>query len=359
MMMTMSNDTVRLGLISFEHMHAYSYARCLNQLAEAELVAIADRDAERLEQAARQFAVQAAYSDYHKLLEREDITAVIVCSANDEHAAITFAAAEAGKHVLCEKPLALSLDDGQRMIEVCRKNGLKLQVAFVCRYDPLYRQAKELVDAGEIGTIKVMVGTNRGRLPPGWFVDPARAGGGAVLDHSVHVVDLMRWFTGSEVQTVYAQAGTLLHPDLAVEDCGLLLLEFANGAIGSVDPSWSRPASFPFYGDMTMEVLGSEGAIYFNDNRPVLSVFRAEGRTPFHLESFATDADLEMIRHFVRCIVEDHPPLAGGEDGLKALEVALAAYTSAHTGQPVSLPLAMSGQDTVTLPRLSLTRVGE
>lgn len=331
---------IGVALIGLDHMHAYTYARCLREIPTARLVAIADADETRLAEAGRRFEVDALYTRYEAVLERKDVQAVVICTANAEHVGPTLAAAQAGKHVLCEKPIATTIADARAMIQACQEHGVILQIAFVCRYDPLYQTARAMLEEGELGDLLAMIGGNRGKRPPGWFQDPMRAGGGAILDHSVHVTDLMRWYTQDEVIEVYAEMGCLLPPEIPVEDCGLVALRFARGCIGVVDPSWLYPSSFPAYGDMWMEILGTRGALYLDDRRPVLALYPREGSPSIRWLPFGADADRAMLEHFLKCVVGEAEPLATGEDGLRALEIALAAYRSAAHGRPVRLPLS-------------------
>ncbi len=208
---------LRFGIISFAHMHATSYARCIQANPDTELVAVADPDPERGSTWAGRFGVPL-YADHRELLERGDIDAVIVTTANVEHAAMTLDAAAAGKHVLCEKPLATTVADGRddRGVPARRLPGHGLPLPLSARG----RAGQEQVDAGKLGRILAIAGANRGWMPGGWFVDRAQAGGGAVMDHTVHVADLIRWFTGAEFAEVYAEAGTLFH-DLDIDDAGL------------------------------------------------------------------------------------------------------------------------------------------
>jgi predicted dehydrogenase len=343
-----SIDTIRVGILSFAHLaHAASYTRALVQTPGVEVAAICDEEPERGQMAAQRFGVPDFYPTPEALLARDDIQAVVVCSPTDAHAALVIAAARAGKHVLCEKPIATRLADARAMIEACRVARVQLHLAMVCRFYPMVQAAKAAIDSGQIGPVYGAIGGNRGVPPlppsyPPWITDPAQAGGGALMDHSVHVTDAMRYLLDSEVESVFAESGTMFHPGLAVDDCGLILLKFRNGVAASVDPSWSIPAGNPYHYDFYLRLLGAEGLISLDDTRQALFVSSdsVSGRGAF-LEPFGVDIDAEMVRHFIRCIRqgEELPPRASGEDGLRALEIALAAYESARRGQSVTLPL--------------------
>lgn len=340
----MTPDTLRVGMLSYAHLyHATSYSRVLTQMPGVELTAIYDEDPARGRALAEQFSVSDFYTTPEALLAREDIHAVVVCSPTSEHAALVTAAAQASKHVLCEKPIATRLSDARAMIQACHTAGVQLHIAFVCRFYPMIQKAKAMLASGELGAVHGMLGGNRGLPPldyPKWILDPAQSGGGALIDHSVHITDAMRYLIGSEVESVFAETGTLLHPDLPVEDCALLLLKFHNGVVASVDPSWSIPARHPYPYDFYLRILGTEGLVSVDDTRQALTVVSDQPTDrSLYLEPFGVDIEAEMVRHFIRCIREgtEHPPRASGADGLRALEIALAAYQSAQRGQPVTL----------------------
>lgn len=324
---------MRVGIISFAHMHAYSYASCLKHLDNVELVAVADDDALRGTGAATQYGC-AYYSDYRELLAT-DVDAVVVCTENAKHADVVVDAARAGKHVLCEKPIATTVEDAHRMIDVCREHGVILQIAFPVRFNTPMRRVKQMIDEGQLGRIVAMRGTNRGQNPGGWFVQKELSGGGAVLDHTVHVIDLMRWYLNSEVKEVYAEVDTRFH-DIECDDCGLLMLEFDNGVIASHDPSWSRSKTFPTWGDVTLEIIGSQGVTRVDAFSQHLTVYSDEDNKVKH-DFWGDEMDLGLVADFVSCVREGRRPSITGEDGLRALQVALAAYESARLRKPVLL----------------------
>ena len=322
---------MKIGILSLAHMHAYSYARALRRMPGVELAGVADVDRDRGSEAARQFGTRF-FPTVEALLQSE-VDGVIICSPNSEHVDLTLAAAAHKKHVLCEKPIATRLEDAHRMIEACRENSVSLGIAFPCRFHPSARRLREAILAGQLGRVVAICATTHGMMPPGWFLDREKAGGGAVMDHTVHVVDLMRWFLGQEVTRVYAEAGTLLH-DVSIDDCGLLSLELSGGAFATLDTSWSRPKGFPTWGDVTMEIVGTGGVANLDMFAQNLVVY-GQGELTTRYENWGSDADYLLVRDFVRSIAEGRQPLAGGRDGLKALEVALAAYQAAETHEPV------------------------
>lgn len=329
--------SIKIGMLSLAHMHAYSYSACLKQIPGVELVGITDDDPARGHEAAAQFDTRFFPSP--EALLNEGLDGAIICAENAKHRPLTELAALRTRHILCEKPIATTLSDAQAMIDLCAAHGAKLQIAFPVRFSPPVQRLKALLDEGSLGRIYSVKTTNHGRMPGGWFVDEALAGGGAVMDHTVHVIDLLRWFWDTEITEVYAEVGySLLHPNLGIDDAGLLSFKLATGAYGTLDTSWSRPKSYPTWGDVKLEVLGERGIARvdaFNQNLAVYSDQTGKGRWV----NWGSNADLGLVRDFVDMIATGREPFITGHDGLKALEVALAAYRSAGRGQPVSLPL--------------------
>ncbi len=324
---------VRIGILSLAHMHAYSYASAVNKLPNAKLVGIYDEDENRGKQGAEQFHTKF-FADAEALLQNVD--GVIICSENSFHRKWTELAAQHGKHVLCEKPIATSVADAEAMIKACQEANVHLQIAFPVRFSTPMRRVKAMLDDGAIGELLAIRGTNRGQMPGGWFVDQELAGGGAVMDHTVHVVDVVRWFTGREVVSVYAEVDTLLH-EIDIDDCGMLCMELEGGIPFTQDPSWSRPKSFHTWGDVTLELIGTKGTIYVDAMAQSLVVYQDEAGKML-TEPFTEDMDLALIQDFVEMVETGRGPSITGFDGLQAVAVALAAYESAKRGQPVTLP---------------------
>ncbi len=338
---------IRIGMISFAHTaHAVSYSSALSHIDGAELAAIYDDNDERGRLFANQFQAPF-YKSLDEMLKREDIQGVIVCSPTNRHRDLVSAAAQAGKHVLCEKPIATNMSDAQAMIAACKSAGVILQIPFVCRFYPMVKKAKKIVESGEIGRVVGVVGGNRGRPPlspvyPEWITDPVQAGGGALLDHSVHVTDSMRFIINMEVESVFGVSSVFGEQGFKVEDCGLLFLTFQSGAIGTVDPSWSIPENNPYHYDFYLRILGEKGTISLDDTRQALVVASDRpAQRGVTAEPIGVDVDVEMVKHYIHCIRlgENQFPAASGEDGLRALEIALAAYASIRDRQPVNLPL--------------------
>lgn len=325
---------VKIGVISFAHMHAYSYAHCLKALAEVEFVGIADDDPQRAAKVSQQFDVPVMSED--DLLS--EVEGVVVTTENARHKEKVLKAAAAGVHVLCEKPLAACLEDGRAMIEACRDAGVQLMQAFPCRYGPAFQEAMQMVRNGEVGDILALKGTNRGRNPGGWFVEPELSGGGATIDHTVHIADLIRVITGDEYETVYCEQDRFFNPELKCDDAGLITMTLRGGAFATLDCSWSRPPHYPIWGDATLYVVGTKANVDINLFIERLDVYR-NADASYVWEPYGFSPDMGLVADFARCVAAGEPVPITGEDGLRALEVALAAYKSAETGEVVRLPL--------------------
>ncbi len=210
----------------------------------ARLVAVADVDRARAEEAAARFGVPHIYEDYRELLARGDIEAVSICTPNDVHAEQAIAAAQAGKHILCEKPMAISLEQAEAMIAAASAAGVQLMVGFTHRFYSFNERAAALIAEGAIGkpyTVRVRF-AHRGPYESwsarsDWFFDRRRAGGGAVLDMGIHALDLTRFLLGEEIESIWASIATLAHP-IEAEDAAVLCLQLTGGALGYIETGW-------------------------------------------------------------------------------------------------------------------------
>jgi len=327
---------VRIGMISFEHMHGMKYAQAVTEIPEAELVAVWHHDAFRGTEMATKFQTRYV-PDYQAILE-SDVDGVIICSNNRDHEKYTIAAARAGKHIMVEKPFATSMAGARRMVGACREAGVKLATAFPMRHAAPMKRLKGLVQAGTIGQVLAICGTNHGKMPGGWFIDPALSGGGAVIDHTVHVSDLMLWITGANATEVYAEMDCLLHP-IGVDDVGMLTVSFDSGAFATIDTSWVHPnETYPIWPDVYLQVIGTDGVLTADAFGQIFATYNESTRKVTHVH-WGSDPDFWLVHDFIGAIGDDREPLATGVDGMRASEIAIAAYASARAGRPVPLPL--------------------
>ncbi len=333
-----ASRTIKIGILSFAHHHGEAYIRNLRAIPGVELLGAADEDRERGQRLAAQNEAYF-FPSYEALLEsRPD--GVIICSENNRHRPLVELAAQHKVNVLCEKPLATTLADSQAIVAACERAGVRLMTAFPMRFSAPLLEVKSRLDEGDFGPVFCFNATNQGELPTkhrAWFVDPVLAGGGAIMDHTVHLVDIMRWYLGSEVSQVYAQTNKIFHKDeVEVETGGLELITFRDGVFASLDYSWSRPPYWPTWGGLTFEMVCERGAVLVDAFRQNLTVYSHANQRPVW-QYWGSDMNQAMIADFVAAIRDDRPPGVSGEDGLRAVEVVLAAYKSAASGQPVFL----------------------
>jgi len=328
---------VSIGMMSFAHVHGPSYASSVKALPNCVLAGVADENEARGRKMAQEYDTE--YFESFEALSQSGIDAVIIASDNKMHLPLAKIAAAHKKHILCEKPLARTMEEAREMIAAAEKAGVILATAFPCRFIPAMRRVKQMIDASQLGRILAIRGTNQGTMPGSWFIDPDRAGGGAVIDHAVHVTDLMRWFLSSEIKEVYAESDTRFYR-IPTDDCGMISMEFENGCIATLDTSWSRPAkSYPTWGNVTMKLILENGVIEidgFNRKAELYSESAGRGQWLY----FGDNIDLALVDNFAAAVEGRARVSATGYDGMKALEVALAAYKSAAEKRPVPLPLA-------------------
>jgi len=322
---------IKVGFLGIAHMHAYSYARQLNNIDAVHIAGVYDHDGQKAALAADKFEIQA-FERPQSLIQACDC--VIVASENALHRKYTEMAANMGRQVLCEKPISTTEEDAISMIQCCEENGVIFQMAFPVRYVPAVKKAKMAIDSGILGDITAVSSTNHGRMPGGWFVEPAHSGGGSVIDHTVHVVDAIRWMLGVEVVDVSAQMDRFIY-DIETEDSGVLFMKLSNGAFMTLDSSWSRPKAHPYWGDVTIRVVGTKGSIYIDAFDAKIEVYSNENGIKW--ENYGDNFDYYLVKDFIETIRDKREPFTNGNDGLQSLRVALAAYESSEKKSWISL----------------------
>lgn len=329
---------IRIGILSFAHHHGEAYISNLRSMEGVELLGVADDDPMRGQTIAAQNKAQYFHT-YEDLLEAGP-EGVIICTENNRHRPFVEMCAARGIHVLCEKPIATTLEDARAIVEACEKAGVLLMTAFPMRFSAPLLEIKGRLDNGDFGDIYCFNATNQGELPTkhrAWFVDPELAGGGAIMDHTVHLVDIMRWFTGSEVESMYARSNRIFHADeVQVETGALEMLTFENGVFATIDASWSRPQYWPTWGGLTFEMVTQRGAVMVDAFRQNLHVYRHDWQRS-NWAYWGSDMNHAMVSEFAAAIREQRPPRVTGMDGLRAVEAALAAYESDRTGETVQV----------------------
>jgi predicted dehydrogenase len=326
---------MRAGIFGVGHVHSESYVGNLRKSPGVEFVGASETDPEMLGGWTTRHGA-TGFSDDDELIAA-GVDFGIVCSPTNAHLPTVERMAAAGVHVLCEKPLATNAADARRIVEVCELAGVKLMTAFPMRFSPSLTTGAEWIAQGRIGEVLAITGTNRGHLPTDyapWFADPELAGGGAVMDHTVHLADVIRWWLGADPDRIYAETNHVLHPQVDVETGGLVTMGFADGVFATIDCSWSRPHNFPTWGGLEIEVVGTEGVFTVDAFAQRFDLW-SRGKTAW--VDWGSDTNQLMIDHFAGAVRGEHVVFVTGEDGLRATEIALAAYRSAEAGQPVAL----------------------
>jgi len=317
----------------------------IENVPSADLVCIVEPNVDAARKISLETGVTRCYSSLEDAIRNVDFDAVIIATPTYTHAELTKIAASAGKHVFCEKPMALNLKEAEEMIQACKDNNVKLQIGFMRRFDDSFLRAKEAIENREIGEVILVKSTGRGpHLPPRWACNP-KISMGMLAEVNSHDFDSIRWLTNSEFSKVYAEAGTFKCFELSREfpsfyDSAIVLLRLKNGVLGIVDGSC--PVNYGY--DARVEILGTEGAIFIGGlQETMLTICTREYRMVMPIfQSWRTrfkDAYVREIRHFVDCILEDREPTVTGEDGKKIVEVVLAATKSILSGEPIKLPL--------------------
>lgn len=321
--------TVPVGICSTAHVHADAYLEVLEDLGAAEVVGLAADD-HRAEELGR--AHEVPVRPQEAILE--DAEAVVVASTNADRSRWIEPAAAAGVAVLAEKPLATTTARAEQLVATCAEAGVTLAVAMPLRHCRPAERARKLLLDGAIGDLEAVSGTNRGLLPGGWFQDPDAAGGGAVMDHTVHIVDLVCWWTGERVEEVYAETATYFH-DGPLEDVNYLSMTLSDGTIVSLDGSWSRPEGWRFWGDATVELVGTDGTMDVDCFGDVLTLTRSgAGGESVH---YGRDPNRRLLEQFLATVAGGGGHIATGREAVDAVAVVEAAYESADRGEPVTV----------------------
>lgn len=328
---------MRVGILSAAHVHADAYVGNF-RAAGADVVGVCDDDADRGTRWAAEHAVP--WMESVDALFAAGVDAVAVCSETSHHLALVERAAAEGVAILCEKPLATTEDDAHRLVETCARAGVPLMTAFPMRFSPPLIEGAALLRDGGLGRLRSCVGTNQSVLPTkhgAWFADPRLAGGGAVMDHSVHLADIYRWYLGADPVEVYAVTNRVLHADqVEVETGALLMLTYADGTFATIDASWSRPHDYPTWGGLTLSLLGEHGTVDIDAFSQHLTT-QGGPDGPLAWPPWGTDANQGLIDAFLATARGETPPAVTGDDGLAATKIALAAYRSAQSGKPIRL----------------------
>jgi myo-inositol 2-dehydrogenase / D-chiro-inositol 1-dehydrogenase len=341
---------VLIGAGFIADIHAESYHRFV---PDAELVGVYSRSEERARAFARKHGLARWFTDLDEALGQPDCDVADICVPNHLHARTTIAAAKAGKHVIIEKPLCLTLEEADEMIATCKAHNRKLMYAEELCFAPKYERVRQLVREGAVGSIYYLRQCEKHSGPHSdWFYDLDQSGGGALMDMGCHGFAWFRWMLGAETRalSVYAQMQTgLLHSARTrCEENSLCIVEFDGGVVGIVENSWAKLGGM----EDRVEVCGTGGVVYadlfmgnsaltYSDKGYGYAMEKAgstQGWTFTNFEEAFNQGYPQELQHFIACVQNDTPPVTAGEEGRLVLEMMNAAYYSARIGQKVMLP---------------------
>ena len=347
------------GLIGEQHALAFT------RVPSAHVLGIADIDLAAAQRLAGTYAIGDAYNDYRRLLERDDIDLICIAVPNYTHCEIAVAAAGAGKHMICEKPLARTMAEGDEMIAAAERAGVKLMYAELICFAPRYVRAKELMDEGAFGRVfQIKHGETHYGPHSEWFWNGDLAGGGVMMDMGCHSVEIIRWlYDKPPIESVTAELGTFVHGDRTdVDDHALVVIHFEGNRIGVVEGSWAKPGGM----DDRLDIQGSAGTCH-GDMMQQSSLFTysdvgygysvEKGTTTGYSYTIAEEyynyGMPQEMQHFTDAVLYDREPMETGRDARVSLEVIYAAYRSAATGKRIDFPLELTEAEAAGVPYLA------
>ncbi len=311
----------------------------------ARLVAVADPDSARAKRVASELEIDDSCRSIEELLERKDVDCVVIASPDRFHAQGIRAAAAAGVDILCEKPMALNLEDAQSALESVSKAGVRLQIGFMRRYDPAYAAAMKRIEAGEIGDPVVFKSLGRDQNAPPLSGYQSHLNGMLFYNSTIHDFDLARWLVRDEVSEVQAYTTCAIRPEVAQYGdivAGMVNLKYRRGAIGNIESYVQCVYGY----DIRTEIVGSKGSILVGSlqrhSATLLSVDGGSETLADHFLSRFADAYLAEVKDFVHNMRHDQAPRVTGEDGMRALEIAVAAENSHKQSKPCKVVTAGS-----------------
>lgn len=334
------------GFITDIHMESYH-----RFVPEAEVVAVYARDIDKAKAFAEKYHIPNWYDDLDNIIQNSGCEVVDICLPNFLHYEATLKAAIAGKHIIIEKPLAITIEQADEMITACKKAGVKLMYAEELCFAPKYERVRQLVNEGAIGDIYMLKQAEKHSGPHSdWFYDINLAGGGVLMDMGCHAIAWFRWMLkNAKAESVYATMSTVLHKGRTkAEDNSVVIIEFENGVTAIAENSWAKHGGM----DDKSEVYGTGGVVYadlFMGNAAISYSKKGYG---YAMEKADTTVGWSFtvfeeafnqgypheLKHFIECVQQDKEPVVTGEDGRAVLEIIYAAYASAAEGKKIMLP---------------------
>ena len=325
--MKLKMEKINLGIVGLGFIGKIHLKNCL-KIKSVKVTAVADVSKKALK-FAQELGVKQLFTDYHKLLDQPNINAVVVSLPTHLHASCAIEAAEKGKHIFLEKPLARNPKEGEKIVSAARKNDVKLMVGYPFRFHPNFENLKKKIESGALGEIQVAHAVNIGAGPffhraekviprpvPEWWFNKELSGGGALLDLGSHMINLTRWYFG-EIKNIKAYLGYRFNFDF--EDHATCIAKFDSGTTAIINVGWfSQEAA------IGIELFGSVSHDYYYQpslNKVITAIQLILGRTPKFFIPYVKE-----ISAFIKCIIEDKYPLTSGADALKDLEIIAQAY---------------------------------
>lgn len=339
-------NEINVGVIGAGFWANEMHLPVLTRLPGVKVAAIASRTEAGAKATAQRFGIPSWTSDYRTMLDDPAIDVVDILAPNYLHSEITIAAANAGKHIICIKPLAINMEQVDAMEQAITESGVRFFYAENVPFIPALEKARNIIDEGALGKVfRVKACEGIGMPPNSWAFDPAKSGGGAIIDMAVHSIAFCRWIAGAEAESVYAQAGTFVHQEkTSNEDTAVIVITFKNNVIGQCEDSWSLAGAM----DSRFEVFGAEGRILVDNlhRQPVQVVSEAGysywggpkesgiGWTyPLPLPGDVIDGQYAMLEHFIDCLREGKVSRSEFADARAIQSIVAAAYRSLESGK--------------------------
>lgn len=334
------------GFITDIHMESYH-----RFVPEANVVAVYARNKDKAKSFAEKYHIPNWYNDLDDIIQNSGCEVVDICLPNFLHYETTLKAATAGKHIIIEKPLAVTIEQADEMIAVCKKAGVKLMYAEELCFAPKYERVRKLVNEGAIGEIYMLKQAEKHSGPHSdWFYDINFAGGGVLMDMGCHAIAWFRWMlNNAKAISVYATMSTVLHKERTkAEDNSVVIIEFENGVTAIAENSWAKHGGM----DDKSEVYGTGGVVYADLFMGNAAISYSKSGYGYAMEKADTTVGWSFtvfeeafnqgypheLKHFIECVQQDKEPVITGEDGRAVLEIIYAAYASAAEGKKIMLP---------------------
>jgi myo-inositol 2-dehydrogenase/D-chiro-inositol 1-dehydrogenase len=330
---------MKIGLIGAGRIGKLHAELLTAHVPAAEIKTVAEIYIEEVKEWANQNRILNLTTNYADILNDAEIEAVLICSSTDTHARLITEAADAGKHIFCEKPIDFNIEKIKQALASVKAASVKLQIGFNRRFDHNFKKVHELVASGNVGDVHIVKITSRDPAPPP--NEYLKVSGGIFLDMTIHDFDMARFLSLSEVEEVYAQGAVLIDPaigDLGDVDTAIITLKFKNGAVGVIDNS--RQAVYGY--DQRVEVFGSKGCVEVKNDYPnSATLSTAEGVVSekplyFFLERYEMSY-VEELKAFVDAVANDQEPAVTGNDGLQPVLIGVAALKSLTEKRPVKI----------------------